>query len=257
MSGLGLDSQGRQLGVHELPNRSRGAVVLVAAVGAAEGSRAAAAALACACSEPDRAALFVDLAVRRAPRPALIATATARELEERLAANLPSAGAASRGATCHLGPLAARGAPVAPGGVDEEGALGLLATALPLVRESVAVVHLPPALLQPLLADGRIIPSAALLRADLPADRALTALATGDLIDRGLRVAVLKRPLAWLPARAALFGVSPSGDAGLPARLVERLLTFEDKEFPNCYDRKDGQGSDKATARTQRGREGR
>ena len=38
-----------------------GAVVLVTAVGAATGSRAAAAALACAASESDRAALLIDL----------------------------------------------------------------------------------------------------------------------------------------------------------------------------------------------------
>jgi hypothetical protein len=63
-----------------------------------------------------------------------------------------------------------------------------------------------------------------LLRADLAEDRALTALTVGDLAARGLPVAVLKRPLAWIPSRRALFGVLPAGaPGGLPAGLVKRL----------------------------------
>lgn len=231
-------------GVYELPERQRGGPILVTAVGAATGSRAAAAALACAGAEPDRAGLLVDLAAARAPRPSLIATAAARALEERLKAHLPVAGAASRGMTCHLSAVDTRADPESNGDERETAALDLLATALPLVRDSIAVVHLPPAMLQPTLADSRTGPVAALLRADLPADRALTALAARDLIDRGLRVAVLKRPLAWLPARAALFGVSPPGDAGPPARLLRRLLGPDDNKFPNCCGRKDDSGDE-------------
>jgi hypothetical protein len=244
-------------GVYVLPERRSNGPILVTAVGGAGGSRAAAAALACAASEPDRAALLVDLDAVRFPRPSLIATAAARALEERLSAHLPKAGVASRGATCHLGAVDVNADTDLDRDEREAAALDLLVAALPLVRDAVAVAHLPSRLLQPAMADPRICPSAALLRADLPTDRALTALAARDLIDCGLRVAVLKRPLAWLPARTALFGVSPPGDAGLPARLVERLLAFEDKEFLNCYDRKDERGSDKATAGTQRERESR
>ena len=174
-----------------------GPVVLVARVGDAAGSRAAAAALACAASEPDRAALLVDLEEGRAPRATLVATAGARGLEERLVAHLPGAAVASRGRICQL--------KLAP----DPDALGTVAVALPLARESAAVVHLPPALLRPLLAEPRIRSTGALLRADLAADRALTALAVRDLIDRGLRVAVLKRPLGWLAERAALLGALP------------------------------------------------
>ena len=43
------------------------------------------------------AGLLVDLDPGRPPRPSLIATVAARELEERLAAHLPEAGVASRG----------------------------------------------------------------------------------------------------------------------------------------------------------------
>ena len=187
-------------------------VVLVASVGEATGSRAAAAALACAGSDPDRAALLIDLAGGRAPRPSLVATAAARELEERLAVHLPEAGVASRGGICQLM------LPPDPDGVGQIGA------ALPLSRASTAVVHLPPRLLQPALAETLARPTAALLRADLKADRALAALAARDLMDRGLRVAVLKRPLGWLAARRALLGALPAGGGPLPGCLVDRLL---------------------------------
>ncbi|MEX2448214.1 MAG: hypothetical protein WD404_05655 [Solirubrobacterales bacterium] len=239
-------------GVYGLPQKQSGPTILVTAVGAAEGSRAAAAALACAGSEPDRAGLLIDLAAARAPRPSLVATAAARQLEERLAAHLPQAGAASRGATCHITPAGGKpafeggsvpGPGIAGGESEAGGAAELLAAALPLARDSIAVVHLPQALLQPLLADPRVGPTAAMLRADLPADRALTALAARDLIERGLRVAILKRPLPWLQARRALFGASPANGAGLPAGLVKRLLAAPSHP---CYGRQHDSQADPA-----------
>jgi hypothetical protein len=188
-----------------------GAVVLAARVGDAEGSLAAAAALACAGSDPDRAGLLIDLSGRR-PRPALLASTAARRLEERLAAHLPEAPLASRGQVCHLS------LPADGDGIDR------LPAALPLSRDAIAVVHLPPSLLRAALGQSAIRASGVLLRADLGRDRALTALAVRDLLDRGLAVTVLKRPLAWVPARRALFGLLPAGAAGgLPLRLADRL----------------------------------
>ncbi len=188
-----------------------GVVVLATSVGAASGVGAAAAALAAAGAEPDRAALLIDLDDGRRPRPSLVATAAARGLEERLAAHLPDAGVASRGALCKLA------LPADSSGLDG------IAAALPAVREAIAVVHLPPRLLQPALDAPRIRASAVLLRADLNEDRALTSLAVRDLIERGLRVSVLKQPLGWIAARRALFG-APPGEDGLPPRVFERLL---------------------------------
>jgi hypothetical protein len=192
-----------------------GAVVLVTRVGDATGSKAAAAALACAGSVADRPGLLVDLG-GQAPRPTLVASTAARELEERLAVHLPEARVASRGQTCHL---------ALPG--DETGTERVPA-ALPVVRDSVAVLHLPPALFQSALAEPRTRPTGALLCADLQVDRALTALAVRDLIERGLPVGVLKHPVGWIPARRALFGL---GSGGLPQRLVKRLL---DQPGPNA-----------------------
>jgi len=188
-----------------------GPVVLVAAVGEADGSRGAAAALACAGAEVDVATLLIDVGGRE-PRPTLIASAAAQGLEQRLRAHLPEARVAARGQICHLAVQA-----------DEEG-IDATAAAIDVARGSLAVVHLPPSLLQAALAGSALRPTGVLLRADLPSDRALVALAARDLIEQGLAVGVLKRRLGWVAERRALFGVLPAGSpGGLPERLVRRL----------------------------------
>jgi hypothetical protein len=188
---------------------AKGTTIVVSRVGGAEGSREIAAALACAGSDPDRAALLLELTEDRAPRPALVASAAARRLEERLAAHLPEAGVASRGALCHLT------LPAGPEGLER------VPAALALVRDSLGVVHLPPALLQAAVGVGGVWAGAAVLRADLSRDRALTALAARDLVSRGVAVAVAKRPLTWVPSRRALFGALPADAAGgLPPRML-------------------------------------
>ena len=188
-----------------------GPVVLVAAVGEADGSRGAAAALACADAEADVATLLIDIG-GRAPRPTLIASAAAQRLEERLRAHLPEARVAARGQVCHLALQA------------EDAGIDAAAGAIDLARGSLAVVHLPPSLLQAALAGSALRPTGVLLRADLSSDRALVALAARDLIEQGLAVGVLKRRLGWVAERRALFGVLPAGSpGGLSERLVRRL----------------------------------
>ncbi len=188
-----------------------GPVVLTAAVGEAEGARGAAAALACAGAEVDVAALLVDVG-GRAPRPTLIASAAARELEERLRVHLPEARVAARGQVCHLAVAA-----------DGEG-LDAAAAAADAVRGDLVVLHLPPQLLRQALGESNLRPSGVLLRSDLSDDRALVALAARDMLDRGLAVGVLKHRLGWVVERRALFGVLPAGSpSGLPERLMRRL----------------------------------
>jgi hypothetical protein len=192
--------------------------VLVTAVGEAEGSRGAAAALACAGADVDLATLLVDVG-GRAPRPTLLASATAQRLEERLAAHLPRARVAARGQVCHLAVSA-----------DPEG-LEAAAAAVTVARGALAVLHLPPALLQAFLRE-RLGPeiSGVLLRADIATDRPLLALVVRDLIARGLDVAVLKRRLSWVAERRALFGaLRPDVASGLPRNLCRNLLSSE------CY----------------------
>jgi hypothetical protein len=186
--------------------------VLVTAVGEAEGSRGAAAALACAGADVDLATLFVEVG-GKPPRPTLLASAAAQRLEERLAAHLPQARVAARGQVCHL---------AVPGGPD---GFEAAAAAVTVARGALAVVHLLPTLFQPLLREGLgPEPSGVLLRADIGADRALLALVARDLMDRGLDVGVLKRPLTWVASRRALFGALPAdGPGALPLHLLRRL----------------------------------
>ncbi len=183
--------------------------VLVTAVGVAEGARAAAAALACAGADVDRAALLVDLD-GRAPRPTLIASTPARSLEERLISHLPRVRVAARGQVCHLAAAA-----------DEDG-FAVAAAAVTVARGMLAVVHVPPPALRDLLGSKRgPRPSAVLLRADVAADRPLLALVVRDLMDRGLPVGVLKHRLSWVDERRALFGVLAGG---LQPALLRRFV---------------------------------
>jgi hypothetical protein len=143
----------------------------------------------------------------------LIASASAHRLEERLAARLPSLRPAARGEVCHLSVTA---------DADGLAAAGIAAT---VARSGLAVVHVAPDLLQPLLeASGAPRPEAALLRADLDEARPLVALAVDDLFRRDLRVAVLKRRLGWVAERRAGFGALGSDSGGLPEPLLRRLL---------------------------------
>ncbi|MFT3863417.1 MAG: hypothetical protein QM729_04030 [Solirubrobacterales bacterium] len=230
----GAERDGLGLGVYELPRPAAareeiyggapaapdgvftaprsGSVVAVSSVGAAEGSRGAAAALSCVGSGIGTAALLVDVG-GRLPRPTLIASASAHQLEERLAARLPSLRPAARGEVCQLAVT------------DDLDGLAAAGTAVTVARGGLAVVHVAPDRLQSLLeAPGAPRPDAVLLRADLAAARPLVALATDDLLGRGLRVAVLKRRLGWVAERRAGFGVLGSDSGGLPKSLVRRLL---------------------------------
>lgn len=190
--------------------------VVVTAVGTAEGSRPAAAALACAAAGDGQAPLLIDLG-GRPPRPTLIASAPARALEERLVAHLPRARVAARGTLCHLAAAA-----------DPDG-FGAAAAAVTVARDALATVHVAPGDLQALLADpaGPRF-TGALLRADLGTDRALLALVVRDLLDRGLVVGVLKRRLSWVSERRALFGALGAEGEGLSPSLVRRLSQYGD-----------------------------
>jgi len=219
-----------------------GRVILTTAVGEASGAKAAAAALVCAGSEPDRPGLLIDVG-GRPPRPTLVASAGARDLEERLAVHLPRLRAASRGQTCHLA--------VADDPADFAG----IRAALPLVRDSVAVIHLPPARFQDALAEIGSQATGVVLRADLDSDRPLTALAVRDLVDLGLRAKILRRPLAWVPARRALFGVlSPEAPGGLHASLLQSLLESEISVAHPCYSEIDDAETDSTRASQQQRR---
>lgn len=201
--------------------------IAVTAVGAAEGSRGAAAALACAGADLDLATLLVDVG-GRAPRPTLLTSAAANRLEERLVAHLPQARIAARGQVCHLAVPA-----------EAEG-LEIASAAVTVARGALAVLHLPPVMFRPLLVEGLgPRPSGVLLRADLTADRPLLALVARDLIVEGFDLAVLKQRLSWVAERRALFGaLAPEAAGGLPPYVVHRFLSHE------CYGEPDDAKAD-------------
>jgi hypothetical protein len=188
--------------------------VAVTAVAGAEGARGAAAALACAGADVDRAALFVDVG-GRAPRPTLLTSTVAQQLEERLVAHLPKLRTAARGQVCHIAVSA-----------DQAG-LEAASAAVTVARGALAVLHLAPSTFRSLLDNGfGPRPSGVLLRADVAVDRPLLALAVRDLIALDLAVAVLKRRLGWVAERRALFGALPRGQTGgLPAPLLRQLIS--------------------------------
>jgi hypothetical protein len=174
--------------------------LLVTGVGEARGSEALAAAIAVAAAEDERPALLVEVcSAERSRRATLLASPAARELEQRLAGEVPGTPVA-RGLLCHL----------ALESGDE--VLDQAAAAVErLPRSAACVVHLAPEHWQEALGHRGIGPHAALLRADLPRDRALVSLAVRDLSSRRMRVRIAARGLGWAAARRALAGVRVGG----------------------------------------------
>ncbi len=187
-------------------------LVITTELGEAKGGLAVAAAVGVAISLQDpRSAggvLMTDLTAERGRGPTMLASAEARRLEDRLR-DAGVDGVAARGRLCWLG---------LPG---DQGALPGLSSLLDrLGPESAAIVHLP-ASVWPFALEGCLEPDAALLRADLPAERPLVALAVGELRERGLPARVATRPLGRVASRRALAGLEVGGAA---AKRVSRLV---------------------------------
>lgn len=191
-------------------------LLLVSAVGDAQGARGAAGALACAAATADRAAVLVDLGARQ-PRPTLLRSPAASALEETLTALSPDLTPAARGQICHLA--------LPP---DRHG-LAAAAFAGDRLRDRCQVLHLPQQLLSIALEDGLLHPDGVLLRADMHADRKAAVKTARQLIRADLPVAILGHRLNWVAERRALFGALPDGaPGGLPSEVVNRLLRRSD-----------------------------
>jgi Transglycosylase SLT domain/D-alanyl-D-alanine carboxypeptidase/Putative Flp pilus-assembly TadE/G-like len=180
-------------------------LVLVTATGGARGSEALAAALATCTADDRRAAVVVEVGGARIRRPTLLASPAARRGEARLGGT--AAGAAARGLLCHVA-----------AGEGEEG----LERGVEVVRRcgdwSPCVMHVEAALWQQALGHPGMLAGAALIRAELPRDRSLIALAVRDLRRRGMGVRVAARPLGWAAGRRALAGVRIGGAEGARVR---------------------------------------
>jgi hypothetical protein len=191
-------------------------VVLATALGAAASTAATAAAVAVAVAveeDRDRPAPVVvaEIDARSARGPTMLASVAARRLER----TLTEAGirAAARGALAWL----------CLGGGDEgleelEAVLGHLAGA------RLVVVVVPARLWNRALARLGANVAGALLRCELPENRALAALTTMELRERRLRTRIDARGCGALGARRALAGLEPGGRASRRARRIARGL---------------------------------
>jgi len=181
-------------------DRAAADLVLATSLGEAKGGVAMAAAVGVSVSHARAAVLVAELGASARRGATMLASGAARELED----TLRSAGleAAARGRVCW-----------ASMGSGEE-ALAELARAVELLPAGgLAVAHVPAALWQPALAGSVHWPVAALLRADLPGDRSLTAMTVIELRARGLPVRVASRPLGRVASRRALAGLEAGGVA--------------------------------------------
>ena len=174
---------------------------------------ATAAALAVALAQAEQGATVVLAEVGAGPkrRPTLLSSSPARIAERRLAA-LEVGPAAARGRICWVG---------AP--LDENWPAVL--TALHEGNSDAVVAHLPAPEWRRAIDDPGLPVSAALIRADVRAQRPLLALAVADLRARGVRVRVAARPLGLVGSRRALAGLDPGGPATARFARAARSLT--------------------------------
>ena len=158
----------------------------------------------------DGAVLLVEVGADRSRGPTMLASQAARELEARMR---------EAGFDCAArGRLAWLRVPAEPGWPEA------LAEAMRVAgRIRAAVVCVPAELLCE--ARDHLDAAAVLLRAELPSQRSLAALAAIELREAGLRVRVAGRGLGRVASRRALAGIDPGGDASsLCGRLARGLL---------------------------------
>ena len=193
-------------------------LVLATDLGDARGGLAVAAAVGVTVAvaesgESGSGVLLAELRAEGRRGPTMLASAQARELED----GLRDAGfeqVAARGRLCWLGLPAS------------EEALGDLPRVLEAAGPaSLSIVHLPARLWPLALEQQGLRPRAGLLRADLPTDRALAALAVAELRERRLPARVAARPLGRVAARRAMAGLEIGGGAANRiGRLARGLL---------------------------------
>jgi hypothetical protein len=191
-------------------------VILASAIGGSGGAASLAAAIGVAATAGagGGAALLVDVAGGQRRGPTVLASEAARELEDRVRGiGGVFEAAAARGNLCHL---------ALPDAEDPlEPVAALLAHELPA---SAVIVHMSQELWPRAIVEKRLSAAAGVLRAELPGDRALAALAVGELRDRGLRAKIVSDPLGRVASRRALAGLEPGGAASRRAARLARAL---------------------------------
>jgi len=191
-------------------------LILSSELAGAGGGLATAAAVAVELAKPDDrrgedgAVLLAELAGERGRGPTMLAAESAREVER----HLRDAGldAAARGRLAWLC-------------LDRDEWLDRLRLGLEVAGSlRAAVIHLPPTGFRAAVESDAPVVGAALLRAELPAQRSLAALAVVELRGAGIRVRVAPRPPGRVATRRALAGIDPGGDASRRAARLARGL---------------------------------
>jgi hypothetical protein len=174
-------------------------------------SAASVAVMAAATAGAEHGVLMIETAVERRRGPTMLASDAARRLER----SLGDAGirAAARGRLCWVSlpgddPLPAVGAVVAAAG-----------------GSGAAVAHLPAAVWPAALCSSDLAVTGALLRADLPRQRSLAALAVHELRAAGVRARIATRAPGPVASRRVASGLDPGGETSVRAvRLARGLL---------------------------------
>ena len=189
-------------------------VVLATTLGEAKGGLAVAAAVGVSLSRRRPAVLLAEVGAAGRRGPTMLAASDARELEDALREHGFDR-VAARGRLCWLG-LG-----------EEEDSLDELRRAIDaLPAGGLAVAYVPARLLQRAVGGAIHRPAAALLRADLPGDRSLTAITVIELRASGVPVRVAPRVPGRVAARRALAGLEAGGAASRgAARLASGLAT--------------------------------
>ncbi len=194
------------------------AVLVASELGRASGGLALAASVAVAAARLGEGAdplpvLLVELGAGTGRGPTMLASRAARGLER----SLRAAGyqrVAARGALCWLG--------LPPGAEGVARAAEALARVDP--APAAAVVYGSPADARAALESPELGARAAVVRCELPRDRALGALMVGELRGRRQRARIERRQLGLLAARRALAGIEPGGGASRRAGRVAATL---------------------------------
>ena len=184
-------------------------VVLATALPGAGGGLATAASVAVACATSGGGVVFAEVGAEARRGPTMLASAGARELEDRLRA--AGVEATARGRLCWTT-------------LDETG--DALRFALDAAGPfNAAIVYLPPGAWRDTIEANPPLADAALVHASLPGQRSLAALLVADLRGAGVRLGISSVAPGRVGARRALAGIEAGGEAGDRAlRIARRLI---------------------------------
>jgi hypothetical protein len=188
-------------------------LIIAADLPGAAGGLAAAASVAvtlAASSAESRGVLMIETLAERRRGPTMLASDAGRRLERSLGAG--GVPAAARGRLCWVS-------------VTGDNPLDGVAAAVSAAAEAqAAVAHLPAAAWRSALGSEELAVTAGLLRADLPRQRSLAALAVRELRTAGATARIASRAPGPVASRRVASGLDPGGETSVRAARLARGL---------------------------------